>query len=1034
MMAKTPWHRISTSQRQSEGGMLRSIAIFAGVRVKNTEALVDTAAEDAVIGEKALASLKEVLQTFGLRSVRVPVDGQAPCAGIGGEGKLIALEDVPVSVAGIHGLLRFNVLQDNAFSTPPLLPISFLEAMGAVIDLRHNQLWTYDGYSATMERLPSGHRSIDIFDFRQKPWRLPQEHQVQGQDPFQMPVQPSHVLAVTAPETQSDVDPVLESQEASPSPDLTELSLDNPQVHIFVQDHNTDERQRDGLRFVATLPGWRERLVCPTDVLELQQYRLSPHRSTLAVDAQGHVQRVNDLWNAPQAGRPLTRRWQGVVTFYLYESPRTTILGDESRDDGAEGGDGDGQDQSDPAGTHGDGDQFAASSPGGQGQEVEACAKTSSNRPMEWLALSNAEEVESWARRLREESRFTFEDLENLLLSLKASRGGRGSKRGSWNSETGTNAFSMTFGAYAHGSQYGYTKNTERFPELAMYLTAWFRHHAPSVPFSSVAVSHDMQSRLHRDVHNSGKSLNVTTSVGRYSGGSLWIEQKEVSQSGDHVEQHPITSRKTPQGLWVPGTLHNTRHRLHTFSPKLWHGVQGWKGKRISVTAYTIRNLEILSATTVERLRVWGFPLAYGELSHSMSCLPVSIGEIEDGEDVGKQCEFDLEGVFDEVPLGAGHTKFLHSVDSMFKRMSMWTWCSKRRPRSLFPATHQHVAPGSRGEAGGEGEFRSSGSGIFIAESEDGPDEVRSDLEKDRNSPTGDLGHGSTTDGGRLLRGSGERELRGEGEFAPQGQSSGQKAQDRTHPSGHREATQSIQGTEVVRHGAGSLQSSTRQASLSGELVEPVVDVRELREPLGEERQGGGDEREAAGDDRDRAQGEGRLVGSRNKGTKWCPWIRGGDRGPLEHRRHLPCLQHLQRRPCRRRLARRQRLASSLLDFEQGKGQRPPIGPNRWRVSRLAVATRNGTKWRCSTRRIECKPSEPSAEVSDRSQSSETRGKLGSSATFAVAIFQRLGTKNLVGARDLGQTWLDGGVSRIPRQPQRCSCVGSRQSTLVGRM
>ncbi|CAE7227243.1 unnamed protein product, partial [Symbiodinium necroappetens] len=144
------------------------LSIFAGVRVQGGQALVDTAAEDAVVGSKALQLLSAELATFGLRFVPVSLQQAIPCAGIGGSATVTQLVDMPTCVAGILGVVRFSVVEDSeSFSTPPLLPISYLEAIRALIDLSNNVLATPDGHRTPMVRLPSGHRAVNILDFNQ---------------------------------------------------------------------------------------------------------------------------------------------------------------------------------------------------------------------------------------------------------------------------------------------------------------------------------------------------------------------------------------------------------------------------------------------------------------------------------------------------------------------------------------------------------------------------------------------------------------------------------------------------------------------------------------------------------------------------------------------------------------------------------------------------------------------------------------------------------------------------------------------------
>ena len=160
--------------------------MYATVSVKPTDALVDTAAEDAVVGDRAFAKMTNELAHHQLRPLWLREgQGPMPCAGIGGAASTVGQADVPTCVAGTLGVIRFTILQDtDAFQTPPLLPISYLEAVDAVIDLPRGQLLTASGRSVPMERLPSGHRSVPILDFHSTPWQLPAQLQVNGSDAF----------------------------------------------------------------------------------------------------------------------------------------------------------------------------------------------------------------------------------------------------------------------------------------------------------------------------------------------------------------------------------------------------------------------------------------------------------------------------------------------------------------------------------------------------------------------------------------------------------------------------------------------------------------------------------------------------------------------------------------------------------------------------------------------------------------------------------------------------------------------------------
>ncbi|CAE7483195.1 unnamed protein product [Symbiodinium natans] len=94
----------NTTSVPLESPVNRQVHIYAGVSVKPHEALVDTAAEDAVIGDRALAVMEKELALHGLQ-VRKVDQGVAPCAGIGGAAHPKYMVDVPTSMLGILGLV-----------------------------------------------------------------------------------------------------------------------------------------------------------------------------------------------------------------------------------------------------------------------------------------------------------------------------------------------------------------------------------------------------------------------------------------------------------------------------------------------------------------------------------------------------------------------------------------------------------------------------------------------------------------------------------------------------------------------------------------------------------------------------------------------------------------------------------------------------------------------------------------------------------------------------------------------------------------
>ena len=102
---------------------------------------------------------------------------------------------VPIRVAKTNGALHFTVLQDGVdHQTSPLLPISWLESVGAIVDCKHNQLIILDNGGFTdMGRLPTKHRAINIMEFADEGWDLPRELH---RDPAQQPEANAYVADV----------------------------------------------------------------------------------------------------------------------------------------------------------------------------------------------------------------------------------------------------------------------------------------------------------------------------------------------------------------------------------------------------------------------------------------------------------------------------------------------------------------------------------------------------------------------------------------------------------------------------------------------------------------------------------------------------------------------------------------------------------------------------------------------------------------------------------------------------------------------
>ena len=97
---------------------------------------MDSAAGQALIGEPACIRWEQKLSDAGLREVRVNSKMMTP-KGVGGTAHPTRSMMMPTMIDGTPGVLQYTVVEENI---PGLLPLSFQEKQGAIINLRTNKL------------------------------------------------------------------------------------------------------------------------------------------------------------------------------------------------------------------------------------------------------------------------------------------------------------------------------------------------------------------------------------------------------------------------------------------------------------------------------------------------------------------------------------------------------------------------------------------------------------------------------------------------------------------------------------------------------------------------------------------------------------------------------------------------------------------------------------------------------------------------------------------------------------------------------
>ena len=121
--------------------------------------IVDSAAGQALIGEAARVKCEQKLSSAGLRGVRVDSKMMTP-KGVGGTAHPTRSMMMPSMIDGLSGVLQYTVVKEDI---PGLLPLSFQEKQGAMINLRTNKLHLPHLKTVVpMHRTQGVHRTIDV--------------------------------------------------------------------------------------------------------------------------------------------------------------------------------------------------------------------------------------------------------------------------------------------------------------------------------------------------------------------------------------------------------------------------------------------------------------------------------------------------------------------------------------------------------------------------------------------------------------------------------------------------------------------------------------------------------------------------------------------------------------------------------------------------------------------------------------------------------------------------------------------------------
>ncbi|CAE7219835.1 unnamed protein product, partial [Symbiodinium sp. KB8] len=165
-----------------------------------------------------------------------------------------------------------------------------------------------------------------------------------------------------------------------------------------------------------------------------------------------------------------------------------------------------------------------------------------------------------------------------------------------------------TYGMFTHGGVIGVTRSTKDTEALVRYLNNFGKAHLPaSATWSSISVTKNIATTVHRDSNNLKGTHNYSASTGQKSGGQLWLEESDVDEKQANGEK--FLWRRDKNGAWVPGKTHNTTNAFVEFNPFLRHGSCDWSGDRWCLTYHTARQLPQCGPEIKKYLRGCGFRL-----------------------------------------------------------------------------------------------------------------------------------------------------------------------------------------------------------------------------------------------------------------------------------------------------------------------------------------------------------------------------------------------------------------------------------------
>ena len=141
----------------------------------------------------------------------------------------------------------------------------------------------------------------------------------------------------------------------------------------------------------------------------------------------------------------------------------------------------------------------------------------------------------------------------------------------------------------------GVRRSTYEFPASCKLICSFITAIAPKARFTSFQILCNCRSLPHADAHNFRDEPNLLVALSDFRGGELWVQSPE----GERM--------LSVGGKSLSGRLIDLQRGPAYFDPHRVHATMPWRGRRLILVAFTIRNPEKLKREHLEFLESVGF-------------------------------------------------------------------------------------------------------------------------------------------------------------------------------------------------------------------------------------------------------------------------------------------------------------------------------------------------------------------------------------------------------------------------------------------